>query len=118
MRDKTNRIFRHACKKAEINEGASFHPLRHSFAPHLFGEGTEIHSRTFGDNHNKRTELHTCVNIKKETGQNNSPLEAPPLQVNRRWRMTLSGRLMDFVKDKMSAPNSDISKLFEGEDTR
>ncbi len=70
------KIFEHACQKAQIGKDVSVHTLRHSFATHLLEGGTDLRyiQKILGHQHSKTTEIYTHVST-KSIGKIKSPLD-------------------------------------------
>lgn len=70
------KIFKHACQKAQIGKDVSVHTLRHSFATHLLEGGTDLRyiQEILGHQHSKTTEIYTHVST-KNIGKIKSPLD-------------------------------------------
>ena len=70
------KIFANACKKANIKKDAAVHSLRHGFAIHLLGDGTDLRyiQKLLGHKSSKTTEIYTRVS-NKNIGKIKSPLD-------------------------------------------
>lgn len=70
------KIFEHACHRANIKREVSIHTLRHSFATHLLESGTDLryNQEILGHQHSKTTEIYTHVST-KNIGKIKSPLD-------------------------------------------
>ena len=70
------KVFEHACQKAQIGKDVSIHILRHSFATHLLEGGTDLRyiQEILGHQHSKTTEIYTHVST-KNISKIKSPLD-------------------------------------------
>lgn len=70
------RIFKKACRKANIKKKVSVHTLRHSFATHLLEKGTDLRyiQKLLGHKSSTTTEIYTHVS-KRDIANIESPLD-------------------------------------------
>ncbi|SKA02093.1 site-specific tyrosine recombinase/integron integrase [Selenihalanaerobacter shriftii] len=70
------RVFKKACRKANIRKNVSIHSLRHSFATHLLENGVDLRyiQELLGHKSSKTTEIYTHVS-NKNIGNIRSPLD-------------------------------------------
>ncbi|MBM7556311.1 site-specific tyrosine recombinase/integron integrase [Halanaerobacter jeridensis] len=70
------RIFKKACRKANITKDVSVHTLRHSFATHLLEQGTDLRyiQKLLGHKSSTTTEIYTHVS-KRDIANIESPLD-------------------------------------------
>jgi len=72
----TEKIFEHACQKAQIRKDVSVHALSHRFATYLLEGGTDLRyiQEILGHQHSKTTGIYTHVST-KSIGRIKSPLD-------------------------------------------
>ncbi len=84
LENSIQRRFKEAVRKAGVNESASVHTLRHSFATHLLSAGYDIRTvqELLGHSHLSTTMIYTHVS-QRDTLKVVSPLDAPPFPLRK-----------------------------------